>query len=539
MHVQHIHNSPGCGSPTGIPLVSCGISLAMAAGLAACSAGTEPSSAVERARLAGEQALPNVLVIYTDDVGYGDVGVYGGLIPTPEIDRLAEEGLLFTNAYATSATCTPSRYSLLTGEYAWRQPGTGVVPGNAPAIIAEGRDTWPAVMQRGGYRTAVIGKWHLGLGGPEGPDFNGKVAPGPLEVGFDYSWIIPSTNDRVPTVYMEGHYVVNLDPDDPIEISYRENISDRPTGREHPELLKMMFSHGHDMTITNGISRIGYMQGGESALWRDEDIADVLVDKAIAFIDHGGGQTDKPFFMYYAPVDIHVPRIVHERFEGITPFGPRGDMMVQLDWQVGALMQALEERGMADNTIIVFSSDNGPVLDDGYVDYAEELTGDHDPFAGFRGGKYSALEAGTRIPFLVWWPGVIDPGTTSPALFSQIDLMASFAAYLSQDYDTSRAPDTQNQWEALLGDDHQGREGLVQQAIQNVLTYVSGDGYKFIPASRGPAFVPWGTGIETGFLNEEQLYDLTNDRAESVNLASERPELLETMRTRLTEIREQ
>lgn len=539
MLLLNSHTPINCGFEPRTPLVSCGISLLLATGLAGCTAGTEPSSAVERAKAAGERTLPNVLIIYTDDVGYGDVGAYGGHIPTPNIDRLAEEGLLFTNAYATSATCTPSRYSLLTGEYAWRQPGTGVVNGDAPAIIAEGRDTWPAVMQRGGYRTAVIGKWHLGLGGPGGPDYNAKVAPGPLEVGFDYSWLIPSTNDRVPTVYLEGHYVVNLDPDDPIEISYRENISDRPTGREHPELLDMMFSHGHNMTITNGISRIGYMQGGESALWRDEDIADVLVEKAIAFIDEGGGNTDKPFFMYYSPVDIHVPRIVHERFEGITPFGPRGDMMVQLDWQVGALMQALEARGMADNTMVVFSSDNGPVLDDGYVDYAEELTGDHDPFAGFRGGKYSALEAGTRIPFLVWWPGVVDPGTVTPALFSQIDFMGSFAAYLNQEYDTSRAPDTENQWAALLGDDQQGRDGLVQQAIQNVLTYVSADGYKFIPASGGPPFVPWGTGIETGFMNEDQLYDLNSDRAESVNLASEQPELLEVMRTRLSEIREQ
>ena len=536
---MHKQNRASRGHPARSSVASLGMPLLLATGLASCAEGTDATSAVERAQAAGERMLPNVLVIYTDDVGYGDVGAYGGLIPTPEIDRLAEEGLLFTNAYATSATCTPSRYSLLTGEYAWRQPGTGVVNGDAAAIIVEGRDTWPAVMQRGGYRTAVIGKWHLGLGGPGGPDYNGKVAPGPLEIGFDYSWLIPSTNDRVPTVYMEGHYVVNLDSDDPIQISYRENISDRPTGREHPELLNMMFSHGHDMTITNGISRIGYMKGGESALWRDEDIADVLVEKAIAFIDQGGGNTGKPFFMYYSPVDIHVPRIVHERFEGITPFGPRGDMMVQLDWQVGALMQALHERGMADNTMVLFSSDNGPVLDDGYVDYAEELTGDHDPFAGFRGGKYSALEAGARIPMIVRWPGVIAPGTVTPALFSQVDFMASFAAFLDQHYDLARASDTQNQWEALLGDDQQGREGLVHQAIQNVLAYVSGDGYKFIPASRGPAFVPWGTGIETGFLNEDQLYNLNIDRAESVNLAAEQPERLEAMRARLTEIREQ
>jgi arylsulfatase A-like enzyme len=352
-----------------------------------------------------DKDLPNILVIYTDDVGYGDVGIYGGSIPTPNIDRLAREGIMFTNSYTTSATCTPSRFSLLTGMYAWRQPGTGVANGDAPALIRPGKETWPLVMQRAGYRTAVIGKWHLGLGGDEGPDWNGRIAPGPLEIGFDYCWLIPATNDRVPTVYVENHHVSGLDPDDPIKVSFTENISDRPTGLDRPDLLKMMWSHGHNHTITNGISRIGYMQGGESALWRDEDIADVLVEKAIGFIDN---DNEAPFFVYYNPVDIHVPRIVHERFEGITPFGPRGDMMVQLDWQVGALMEALEERGLAGNTMVIFTSDNGPVLDDGYVDYAVEKLGDHEPSGKFRGGKYSAFEAGTRVPMIVKWPGMIE-----------------------------------------------------------------------------------------------------------------------------------
>src|SRR5690625_3869962 len=355
-----------------------------------------------------DNRTPNVILIYTDDVGYGDVGAYGGKIETPNIDKLADEGLLFTNAYATSATCTPSRYSLLTGEYAWRQPGTGVASGIASALIKPERDTWPLIMQQAGYRTSVIGKWHLGLGCPEGTDYNDKISPGPLEIGFDYAWLIPATNDRVPTVYVENHQVVNLDPDDPIDVSYSKNISDRPTGRDHPELLNMMYSHGHDMTITNGISRIGYMSGGEAALWRDEDIADILVEKAIAFMDL---DKENPFFIYYSPVDIHVPRIVHERFEGVTPFGPRGDMMVQLDWQVGALIQALEERDLEEQTMIIFTSDNGPVLDDGYEDYANEKIGDHNPFGNLSGGKYSILEAGTRVPVITWWPGIIESNT--------------------------------------------------------------------------------------------------------------------------------
>ena len=480
----------------------------------------------QQAQKSAGNRTPNVIIIYTDDVGYGDVGIYGGSISTPNIDRLAREGLMFTNSYATSATCTPSRFSLLTGEYAWRQPGTGVANGDAPLLITPGRDTWPSIMQQAGYSTSVIGKWHLGLGGTEGPDYNNKISPGPLEIGFDYAWLIPSTNDRVPTVYVENHHVVNLDPDDPIEISYTENISDRPTGRENPELLKMMYSHGHDMTITNGISRIGYMKGGESALWRDEDIADVLVEKAIDFIDDN---RENPFFMYYSPVDIHVPRIVHERFQGETPYGPRGDMMVQLDWQVGALMQALEERGLEDQTMVIFTSDNGPVLDDGYEDYAAEKLGDHDPFANFRGGKYSILEAGTRVPKIVWWPGVVESNTVSPALFSQVDFLASFAGWLDQPVNMQEVVDSQDHWAALLGDDQKGRDGLVQQAIQGVLSYVHQDGYKYIPPSDGPESVPWGPEIDTGFRSEEQLYDLNEDRGETTNIAAQQPEVLERM----------
>ncbi|WP_234408574.1 sulfatase-like hydrolase/transferase [Marinilabilia salmonicolor] len=209
---------------------------------------------------------PNVLLIYTDDVGYGDIGIYGGEVPTPHIDVLAQSGIQFTNAYATSATCTPSRFSLLTGEYSWRKPGRGVAPGDAPALIRPGKETLPAVMQRAGYHTGVIGKWHLGLGGENGPDWNGKISPGPLEIGFDYSFIIPATGDRVPTVFVENHHVVNLDSSDPIEVSFREKVGDRPTGTENPEKLTHQWSHGHNHTIINGISRIGYMSGGESAL---------------------------------------------------------------------------------------------------------------------------------------------------------------------------------------------------------------------------------------------------------------------------------
>ncbi|MCC5938957.1 MAG: sulfatase-like hydrolase/transferase [Lunatimonas sp.] len=477
---------------------------------------------------------PNVIVIYTDDVGYGDIGVYGGMIPTPHIDRLAKEGLLMENAYATAATCTPSRYSMLTGEYAWRAQGRGVAPGDASALIREGRETWPAIMQRAGYRTAVVGKWHLGLGGDAGPEWNGEISHGPLDIGFDYAFILPSTGDRVPTVYVEDRHVLNLDPQDPIEVNYRQKVGDRPTGLDHPELLKMMWSHGHNQTIINGISRIGYMAGGESALWRDEDFADVFVDKSVRFMTDAG---DSPFFLFLATHDIHVPRMPHERFHGKSGYGYRGDALLQLDWTVGEVLSFLDEKALAENTIVIFTSDNGPVLDDGYEDMAEELIGDHKPWANLRGGKYSTYEAGTKVPMVVRWPKGIRSGTVRSALFSQVDMMGSFAGFLNEPYDRNQAEDTTDSWEALVGRDTEGRNGLVQEAIQGVLSYVSRDGYKFIPAHQGPELVPWGTGISTGFLPEDQLFYLLDDPGEKVSIAAAQPDKLKELKSLLDAVR--
>lgn len=480
-----------------------------------------------------EKSNPNVILIYTDDVGYGDLGCYGGQIPTPSIDRLAQEGLLFTHAYTTAATCTPSRYSMLTGEYAWRAQGRGVAPGDASALIRSGHETWPLVMQRAGYRTAVVGKWHLGLGGDEGPEWNGEITHGPLDIGFDEVFILPSTGDRVPTVFVEGNRVANLDPSDPIHVSYREKVGDRPTGLDHPELLSTMWSHGHNQTIINGISRIGYMAGGESALWRDEDFADTFLEKSLSFIGKSG---ESPFFLYLATHDVHVPRIAHERFQGVSGFGPRGDVLIQLDWMVGEILDYLDAKGLADNTMVIFSSDNGPVLDDGYVDQAEEMIGDHQPRGGLRGGKYSAFEAGTRVPLLVRWPGQVGQGIRSQALFSQVDFLASFADFLDEDFNQKQALDSESAWETLIGRDTLGREGLVQEAIQGVLSYVSRDGYKYIPAHEGSKMVPWGVNIETGFDQEEQLYNLSVDPYERNNIHTTESEKLEELKARLQRI---
>lgn len=479
---------------------------------------------------AGLTKAPNVILIYADDLGYGDVGCYGGTgVATPNIDLLARQGLRFTRAYASSATCTPSRYSMLTGRYAFRTPGTGVAPGDASLLIDTTYFTLADVFHQAGYRTGVVGKWHLGLGGPEGPDWNGIIRPGPLELGFDYAFLIPATNDRVPCVFVEDHGVVGLDPRDPIRVSYRERIGEQPTGKEHPELLRMHPSHGHDQTIVNGISRIGYMTGGQDALWRDEDIGDTLVSKSLQFIR---ANHTHPFFLFLSTIDVHVPRTPNERFAGTSGMGPRGDAIAELDWMVGQVRSALEQYGILDQTLILFSSDNGPVTDDGYQDQSDALLGDHQPRGGLRGGKYSALEAGTRIPFIASWPGRIPVGQTSDALMSQVDLVRSMAALTGAVVPDDQATDSEDQLPALLGDSTTGRIQLIQEAIQQVLTYVEGD-WKYIPPHDGPVMVPWGVANETGFNASPQLYHLSEDPGERLNVADQYPDKVREMAARL------
>ena len=472
---------------------------------------------------------PNVVLIYADDLGYGDVGCYGAArVKTPNVDRLAKEGLRFTDGHSPAATCTPSRYAMLTGEYAWRKKGTGVLPGDARLIIRPGRTTMASIMKKAGYATAVVGKWHLGLGDGN-IDWNGEIKPGPLEVGFDHCFIVPATGDRVPCVYVEDHRVAGLDPKDPIRVAYGKPVGDEPTGAKHPELLKMKPSHGHDMTIVNGISRIGYMSGGRAARWKDEDMADVLTRKAVGFIEK---HAEKPFFLYFAYHDIHVPRVPHPRFVGKTEMGPRGDAIAQLDWCTGEILKTLDRLKLAENTIVIFTSDNGPVVDDGYQDEAVAKLGGHKPAGPLRGGKYSAFEGGTRVPFIVRWPGHVKPGV-SDALVCQIDFPASFAALTGQRLAPEDAPDSFNVLPALLGKSPRGRDSLVEQA--GVLSLRQGP-WKLIEPGKGPK-VQVNTNTETGRLPEVQLYDLANDPGETKNVAADHPDRVKEMRALLTKIR--
>ena len=474
---------------------------------------------------------PNILLIYADDLGYGDTAAYGATaVKTPNVSRLAKEGLRFTSAYSSSATCTPSRFSLLTGQYAFRQKGTGILPGDAALIIKPGRATLPSLLQKAGYTTGIVGKWHLGLGRVEEElDWNADIKPGPREVGFDYSFIMAATGDRVPCVFIENQRVVGLDTNDPLRVSYRDPFPGEPTGVAERDTLKLNWSHGHNNAIVNGIGRIGFMAGGKAARWKDEDMADTFTRKGVAFIEQ---HKDKPFFLYFATHDIHVPRVPNARFVGQTTMGPRGDVIVQFDWCVGQLLATLERLNLAGNTLVILSSDNGPVLDDGYQDGAVEKLGDHKPAGPYRGGKYSIFEGGTRMPLIVRWPGHVKPGV-SDAMVSQVDFAASFAALAGEKPGPDDVPDSRNLLPALLGESKTGRDSVVEQA--NVLALRQGN-WKYIEPGQGRKYDP-NTNTELGTDSVPQLYDLAQDPGERNNLAQAHSEIVERLSQQLARVR--
>ena len=471
---------------------------------------------------------PNVLLIYADDLGYGDVLCNSCRHDIAQnINALSDNGLVFANAYSVASTSTPSRYSLLTGEYAWRRKGTDVAAGNAAMIVPPEKMTVADVFRSAGYKTAVIGKWHLGLGDvTAGQDWNGEISPSPADIGFDEHYIMAATGDRVPCVFIENGRVASYDASAPIEVSYVRNFEGEPTGKDNPELLcNLKSSHGHNMSIVNGIGRIGYMKGGGVALWKDENIADSITARAVDFIHTN---KDERFFLYFAANDVHVPRFPHERFRGVSGMGLRGDAIAQFDWSVGQLVAALRDCGILDNTIVILTSDNGPVLDDGYVDMAEELVGSHLPTGGLRGGKYSAFEGGTRVPFIVSYPGVVPDGCSSGALVSQVDFLPTMAALVGVDLPVAPAIDGEEQLAAWLGKDGCGRRYVVSQASNHTLSLRTAY-WKYISPKGGPEMVPWGPKIETGYSDTPQLYYMGGDGVENVNVAALYPAVVESM----------
>lgn len=490
---------------------------------------------------------PNIVVILSDDVGYGDISAYGAThVHTPRIDSLATDGLRFTNAHSDAATCTPSRYALLTGSYGWRRDGVQVLPGDAKSLIEPGQPTIASVMKAAGYETGLVGKWHVGLGdggsGGKAIDWNGEIKPGPIEAGFDDAFFFAATADRVPTVYIHNHRVVGLDPKDPITVSYKEKVGTEPTGKEDPDLLKMKLSEGHDGTIVDGVSRIGFMTGGHSARWKDEEMAATFTGKAVEFIEKN---KDRPFFLLFTPSDIHVPRMPAPEFAGKNACGVRCDVLNQLDWSVGQVLDALKRLHLDEDTIVVFSSDNGPVVNDGYDDGSDRALDGHKPAGPFRGGKYTIEEGGTRLPFLVRWTGHVKPGVSN-ALICQTDLLRSFAALAHVPVPAGGAGDSEDVLPALLGRSKTGRTSLVEEA--GVLAIVEGN-WKLIDRSLRPGTRPplaADAPLRGDFSPDPQekypiarleLYDLASDPHETKNVAAEHPEMVERLRAKLAKIR--
>jgi arylsulfatase A-like enzyme len=444
-------------------------------------------------------AQPNIVVILADDVGWGDAGCYGATkLKTPNIDRLAREGVRFINGYASAAVCTPTRYSLLTGEYSWRRAGVGlnqgVAPGDSPLLISTTAITAPGLLQQAGYRTALIGKWHLGFGLAK-PDYNQELRPGPLDVGFNEYFGIPATNDRVPTVYIRDRRVLGLDPSDPITISYSE-------GEAQIQGLKAWAA---------GRNRIGWAKGGQSAWWKDAEIADTHTRECVQFIERN---KDRKFFLLFTPHDVHAPAIPHPRFVGTSGLGSRADMLQELDWSIGEILGTLDRLGLAKDTLIIYSSDNGAYVND------EE---GHRPTGPYRGKKSQLWEGGTRVPFIVRWPAQIAPGISSD-LASTLDVPATLCAVAGITLPQEALPDSFNLLPGLLGKNSAPkRNHLILMSGNGHLAIRSGD-LKYIPDLATADGWQSGQRKAPGAPARPALFDVTKDPGETQNLWPQRAE---------------
>ena len=463
---------------------------------------------------AAAPSKPNIIFILADDIGYGDFGCYGAKqVRTPNVDRIAREGIRFTDAHASASVCSPTRYSFLTGQYAFRKPaGNHILSGEAPLSIEDTAVTLPSLLQRAGYTTGLVGKWHLGLGRGS-IDWNNEIKPGPLEVGFNYAFYYAATNDRTPCVYIENHHIAGLNPADPIRVSYDAKIGEEPTGREHPELLKLKLREGHADTIVDGISRIGFMSGGKAAWWKDEDMADTFTGKAVSFVERSRA---RPFFLYFATHDIHQPRWPHQRYRGTTSCGTRCDAIREFDASVGAVLGALDRWKLADNTLVIVSSDNGGAMDDGYESFDVRDANGHLCNGTLRGFKGSLWEGGSREPFIARWPGRIKPGSESAELLCLVDMTATLTAVAGQALPRDAGPDSFNLLPALLGG-KSARDHLVLQANGSRALAIRKGPWKLIP----PA----------------QLYNLALDSGESNDVASRHSDIVRELSALLEKVR--
>jgi len=470
---------------------------------------------------------PNILVILADDLGYGDLGCYGATkVKTPNIDRLAREGMRFTAAHSPASVCTPSRYNLMTGRYCWRTwAGHGTIWANDPLLIEETRTTVASLLKSAGYFTGCIGKWHLGFGKPGtpgwddmlGPDFNGELRPGPLEVGFDYFYGMPAIGQH-PNIFIEGRRVVGLSPDDPIRF-----IND-PRPEYRVEYLKRPRTRPTNLQLASG----------KSAEYNFEDTALRLTEKAVSFLEQ---HQAKPFFLYLAHRNIHSPLRPNARFKGTSEIGVYGDFIHELDWSVGEVLAALARLKLADNTLVVFTSDNGGVPPGKKLIQGHAEVQGHRVNGPLRGQKTEVYEGGTRVPFIVRWPGRVAGGGVSDALVANTDLLATFAEVVGQPVPAGSGEDSFSFLATLLAKRARqpARQSLVTDGVMGLFAVQEGP-WKLIAGQ--------GSGGESDSMNSPaatepagQLYNLADDIGETENLYTEKPEIVARLSARLEKIK--
>ncbi len=457
---------------------------------------------------------PNIIVILADDLGYGSLNSYGAdpkLVRTPNIDRLAKEGRRFTDATTTSAVCSPTRYALLTGRYAWRTSLKRGVLGHVPLHIETTRPTLASLLKKHGYQNAAIGKWHLGYGSAPKIDYTAPLKPGPLEIGFDHHFGVPHNHGDIAGVYIENHGVFGLRSTKVFPIEKESYYGPKFLGLDAPQR-------------------------------EDDEVTETLTDKAIAWI--AGRDPRKPFFLYFAPVAVHEPVTPSKRTAGSSAAGPYGDWIHELDRSVGRLLDAVDKRGLTKDTLVVFTSDNGGAVHHlgraaavrhKAIDAGLKISGD------WRGGKQSVYEGGCRVPYLVRWPGRIPAGSVSSETISLVDTYATLAALMNETLPTKggAVQDGYNILPAWMGKRTRGaaRPYVINQAGDGTFSIRDGR-WKWIEGQ--PAQTP--SGRDRDVLAEHvspQLYDLSVDPAETNDVTGGHPEIVKRLYALLQAVKEQ
>lgn len=458
------------------------------------------------------QAKPNIVVILADDMGIGDLGVYNAesKIPTPNMDAIANNGIRFTDAHTPSAVCTPTRYGLLTGRYAWRTHlKRGVLYGESPALIEEGRTTIQSMLQKQGYSTAGIGKWHLGLGNNKKTDYSQPLTPGPISSGFDYYFGIPASLDMAPYLYFENEQVVQAATEQ-VERSKRARAGGK--GAWRPGAIAPDFKH--------------------------IEVLPTLATKAETYIAERGQNPQQPFFLYMPLPSPHTPWVPTEEFRGKSKAGIYGDFVYQTDDVVGRVMAALKENDLAKNTLIIVTSDNGSHWFEAETNkYGHHANGD------FRGIKADIYEGGHRVPFVASWPNNIPAGSVSHENFSLVDLLATFAAMTGAELPNNAGEDSYNQLRSLQGESSGQpiREATVYHSLRGMFAIQKGP-WKFIDGQTSGGFkgpqelkeVQKDPSAPAG-----QLYNLDTDLSESNNLYTQHPEKVAELKALLSRYQEQ